>query len=576
MSVKNKNKDLYKLTEQKEKETLKKIEESYQETYNFIKKEIAKYADAGELSRTEIYKYKRYENLVKTIENELKNIEYLKQNELYNYVYDQYSLNYYYNGFIYETEYGKPLNYQQLPKNTIKSSIENDLAKISLAENSLTVRSNIQKALTQSITLGLNINEAGDLIKKALETNANNVYRIYRTETTRASNKGKLDSIEHANTYGLDLKKQWLATLDTRTRDSHGAVDGELKNKDDKFSNGLMYPGDPEGGASEVINCRCTMLSILPGYENSRLYRIERDIDDKTKEIPYTNYKEWEKSRLNNKEPLVVNKETGKATTPSKPQAKYKYKEVKKVKEANEYVKKELGIKNVDYTGLDITTINEMNKSLFNNINEFPELKDNFNFVGESRARNKFYKDILTKETYVNLRKLNPGISDEILKPYADKYIRKTMRNLSVSKRTYAQSISVEAVKEIKGVTINNDFGKNSKLFTEKLINDVKSKFHPVGTDTIKSVFDHEIGHQIDSLLNLRNNKDLQNIFNRYSKEELTNNLSRYAWDNANANKYSEFIAEAWSEYKNNSKPREIATEVGQLIEREYIAWKKK
>lgn len=27
---------------------------------------------------------------------------------------------------------------------------------------------------------------------------------------------------------------------------------------DKKFSNGLMFPGDPNGGAAEVVNCRCT------------------------------------------------------------------------------------------------------------------------------------------------------------------------------------------------------------------------------------------------------------------------------------------------------------------------------
>lgn len=27
---------------------------------------------------------------------------------------------------------------------------------------------------------------------------------------------------------------------------------------DEKFSNGLMFPGDPNGGAAEVVNCRCT------------------------------------------------------------------------------------------------------------------------------------------------------------------------------------------------------------------------------------------------------------------------------------------------------------------------------
>lgn len=57
---------------------------------------------------------------------------------------------------------------------------------------------------------------------------------------------------------GADVVKQWDATLDGRTRDSHRRVDGEIRELDEKFSNGLMFPGDPNGSAAEVVNCRCT------------------------------------------------------------------------------------------------------------------------------------------------------------------------------------------------------------------------------------------------------------------------------------------------------------------------------
>lgn len=57
---------------------------------------------------------------------------------------------------------------------------------------------------------------------------------------------------------GADVLKQWDATLDGRTRESHRRVDGEIRELDEKFSNGLMFPGDPSGGAAEVVNCRCT------------------------------------------------------------------------------------------------------------------------------------------------------------------------------------------------------------------------------------------------------------------------------------------------------------------------------
>lgn len=57
------------------------------------------------------------------------------------------------------------------------------------------------------------------------------------------------------------MVKQWDATLDGKTRESHRRVDGEIRELDEKFSNGLMYPGDPSGGAAEVVNCRCASLT---------------------------------------------------------------------------------------------------------------------------------------------------------------------------------------------------------------------------------------------------------------------------------------------------------------------------
>ena len=84
--------------------------------------------------------------------------------------------------------------------------------------------------------------------------------RIARTEGHRIQVQGTMDACYKAKEKGADVVKQWDATLDSRTRDSHVAVDGEIRELDEKFSNGLMFPGDPAGGAAEVCNCRCALL----------------------------------------------------------------------------------------------------------------------------------------------------------------------------------------------------------------------------------------------------------------------------------------------------------------------------
>ncbi len=84
--------------------------------------------------------------------------------------------------------------------------------------------------------------------------------RIARTETTAASNFGTIEAYKQSN---VVEKKEWLATLDARVRDSHARLDGEQVNLIDRFSNGLEYPGDPSGQIEEIVNCRCTMVSVL-------------------------------------------------------------------------------------------------------------------------------------------------------------------------------------------------------------------------------------------------------------------------------------------------------------------------
>lgn len=88
----------------------------------------------------------------------------------------------------------------------------------------------------------------------------NNAMRIVRTEAHRIQTKATMDACDKAKSKGADVVKQWDASLDKRTRRSHRRLDGEIRELDEPFSNGLMYPGDPDGKAEEVINCRCALL----------------------------------------------------------------------------------------------------------------------------------------------------------------------------------------------------------------------------------------------------------------------------------------------------------------------------
>lgn len=83
---------------------------------------------------------------------------------------------------------------------------------------------------------------------------------IARTEGHRIQVQSTMDACYKAKEIGADVVKQWDSTLDGKTRGAHKKVDGEVRELDEPFSNGLMYPGDPNGGAGEVVNCRCALL----------------------------------------------------------------------------------------------------------------------------------------------------------------------------------------------------------------------------------------------------------------------------------------------------------------------------
>jgi len=88
--------------------------------------------------------------------------------------------------------------------------------------------------------------------------------RIARTEPIGATNYGAYEAIKQS---GLVARKEWIATVDERTRDTHAALDGETVGMDEAFSNGLKFPGDQDGPAEEVINCRCTIGHIFEDEE---------------------------------------------------------------------------------------------------------------------------------------------------------------------------------------------------------------------------------------------------------------------------------------------------------------------
>ena len=122
----------------------------------------------------------------------------------------------------------------------------------------------LKKRIANNVSRGIATSDSYANIARNVASTSNvgfnRAMRIARTEGHRVQVEAASDAQYAAKKAGADIVKQWNAALDGRTRESHARVDGEIRELDEKFSNGLKYPGDSAGGAAEVVNCRCALL----------------------------------------------------------------------------------------------------------------------------------------------------------------------------------------------------------------------------------------------------------------------------------------------------------------------------
>lgn len=131
----------------------------------------------------------------------------------------------------------------------------------SLGVDAKKLKRTITSEVTRGVASSLSYNDIARNISNVSKAPLSRAKTIARTEVHRIRCQASMDAALEAKKRGCDIVKQWDSTMDKRTRDSHARVDGEIKELEAKFSNGLMFPGDPAGRASEVINCRCIALT---------------------------------------------------------------------------------------------------------------------------------------------------------------------------------------------------------------------------------------------------------------------------------------------------------------------------
>lgn len=260
------------------------------------------------------------------------------------------------------------------------------------------------------------------------------------------------------------------------------------------------------------------------------------------------------------------------------------FKEAKTIKEANEWAKAHIA-DDADYAGVNLEIINEWNRGIYETQQMFPELRQNFDMVGTCQAAYKKPFEAKLERARKRLLADAPDMTDEEVERLVKMmYPKREVPEVDRNVLAFSLSGGYSEHHKTRGVFVNKAWGRGGKLKKSNAY-DVSVRWHPEGCDTVKATVDHELGHQIDALVGGREDPEIVAYFRGICSEDplstkQTEMLSGYGGYSPNVQTewkaIGEFIAESWSEYRNNPHPREVATTVSERLIELYKTKKRK
>lgn len=217
-----------------------------------------------------------------------------------------------YNELFYEFESGNGgVNFALLRDDELRTLIETPVANFKLSErinDGLVpdLQKNIKNELTRLFLNGESMGKVSSRLAEVGYSSYRRAMMITRTEAGRVQAITRQKAQLEAERLDIQFEKQWVATLDKRTRHNHALLDGVRVNPDGYFEINGHKTKQPHmfGIASEDINCRCRTISVLLDDTEPMLRR-----DNITGEITqYKNYREWEKAKVKAKKQEKIKK----------------------------------------------------------------------------------------------------------------------------------------------------------------------------------------------------------------------------------------------------------------------------
>lgn len=277
----------------------------YLEWFIIADKKKRKLFEKGELSkeayrnwrRTYMLRGQNYYGMLETIADNLVNVNEIAASITNGYMPEVYAIN----GNYIEYKCCKDLNmniaFTLYDEQTVERLVKEkpDLlpkSKVNIPTNKTWNKQQLTSAMMQGIMQGETLDQIAERLASVTDMNEKSAIRNARTMLTSAQNGGRHAGALRAQAMGIELEKMWLASLMFNTRDSHRALDGTIIKLEEKFSNGLMYPGDASGSPSEVYNCRCSYTTKVKGANID-----PSDLDQRHSKLDGMSYEDWKAAR---------------------------------------------------------------------------------------------------------------------------------------------------------------------------------------------------------------------------------------------------------------------------------------
>ena len=379
------------------------------------------------------------------------------------------------------------------------------------------LKKHIRSEVSRGVATSLPYKDIARNLNMQTNIGLNKAMRIARTEGHNVQVSSSYETSQRAKEKGADVLKQWSAALDKRTRDSHRQVDGEIRELDEPFSNGMMYPSDPAGGAAEVVNCRCALLQRAKWALDEEELQTLKDRAayyglDKTE-----SFDDFKKKYM----------KAAEATSTGVPEPTKVFKPAKTIEEAEEYVKQFVdddiwGGTGVSYKGIGIDSANAVNEALTKLFESYDIGK--LGGIIAPKGNTKLGKLIENaKAAYSPIRKsllLN----------------NKTFKNL----KTVANDIAEEK-------RLIDEYLKNPDTFTfktkraETVMKASAVSGRATVPETVEDIINHEFGHTFEKAISQMDNYGLiKDNMPKYAEK-----ISGYA-----TSEFGEYIAESFASYR--------------------------